>query len=77
MSVLVLALYINSTEVLSIYRNPDILWLICPLLLYWISRTWLLAHRGSLDDDPLIVALKDPKSYVVGAGAVILATLAI
>ncbi len=77
MSVLVLALYLNSTEVLSTYQNPDFLWLICPLLLYWISRTWLLAHRGNLDDDPLIVALKDPNSYVVGAGAAILAALAI
>ncbi len=77
MSVLVLALYINSKEVFSIYQTPNYLWFICPLLLYWISRTWLLAHRGSLDDDPLIVALKDPNSYVVGAGVAILAALAI
>jgi len=77
MAVLVLALYINSKEVFSIYQNPNYLWFICPLLLYWISRTWLLAHRGSLDDDPLIVALRDPNSYVLGAGVAILAVLAI
>ncbi|MDT7040991.1 UbiA family prenyltransferase [Candidatus Nitronereus thalassa] len=77
MSVLVLALYINSPEVSTIYANPNFLWFICPLLLYWVSRTWLLAHRGSLDDDPLMIALKDPSSYAVGAGAVILAVLAI
>ncbi len=65
MSVLVLALYINGQEVLSSYQNPEILWLTCPLLLYWISRTWLLAHRGNLDDDPLVVAFRDPRSYFI------------
>jgi len=77
MSVLVLALYINSPEVSSMYANPNFLWFICPLLLYWVSRTWLLAHRGNADDDPLILALKDPSSYVVVAGTAILAALAI
>jgi len=77
MSVLVLALYINSQEVAPLYHHPQILWLICPLLLYWISHTWLLAHRGALDDDPLIVALKDPKSYVVGFCSALLALAAI
>ncbi len=64
-SVLVLALYINSQEVASSYENPEMLWLTCPLLLYWVSRTWLLAHRGNLDDDPLVVAFRDPRSYVI------------
>ncbi|MCZ6801756.1 MAG: hypothetical protein O7F12_14845, partial [Nitrospirae bacterium] len=65
MSVLVLALYINGQEVASSYENPEMLWLTCPLLLYWVSRTWLLAHRGNLDDDPLVVAFRDPRSYVI------------
>ena len=65
MSVLVLALYINGQEVASSYHNPEILWLTCPLLLYWVSRTWILAHRGNLDDDPLVVAFRDPRSYVI------------
>ena len=77
MSVLVLALYLNSQEVSTLYDHPQLLWLICPLLLYWISRTWLLAHRGSLDDDPLIVALKDPKSYIVAVCSALLALAAI
>jgi 4-hydroxybenzoate polyprenyltransferase len=66
LSVLVLALYINSPEVFEHYQNPNLLWLACPILLYWVSKTWLMAHRGSLDDDPLIIALKDPTSYVLG-----------
>jgi 4-hydroxybenzoate polyprenyltransferase len=65
MSVLVLALYINGQEVSSSYQHPEILWLTCPLLLYWISRTWVLAHRGNLDDDPLVVAFRDPRTYVI------------
>ncbi len=67
LSVLVLALYINSQAVLSLYENPEVLWILCPLLLYWISRTWLLAHRGPLDDDPLVVAFRDPRSYLIAA----------
>jgi len=66
MSVLVLALYISGQEVSSSYQNPELLWLTCPLLLYWVSRTWLLAHRGHLDEDPLVIAFRDPRSYVIG-----------
>jgi 4-hydroxybenzoate polyprenyltransferase len=67
LSVLVLALYINSVEVVALYRNPLLLWLICPLLLFWISRMWLLAHRGRIDQDPLVAAVRDPTSYAIGA----------
>ncbi|MCZ6799085.1 MAG: UbiA family prenyltransferase [Nitrospirae bacterium] len=65
LSVLVLALYINSPEVFEHYSHPNMLWLACPILLYWISKTWILAHRGNLDDDPLVIALQDPTSYVL------------
>jgi len=67
LSVLVLALYINSGEVVALYRNPLLLWLICPLLLFWISRMWLLAHRGRIDQDPIVAAVRDPASYAIGA----------
>ena len=36
-------------------------------MLYWISRVWLLAHRGDLHEDPLVFALSDPPSYLVAA----------
>ncbi len=67
LSVLVLALYINSEQVVALYRNPLLLWLVCPLLLFWTSRMWLLAHRGQIHDDPIVATVRDPASYVLGA----------
>jgi 4-hydroxybenzoate polyprenyltransferase len=78
LSVLVLVLYINSKEVVSLYRQPTILWLVGPCLLYWITRVWLLAHRGKVDEDPIVFTVKDPASYVVLAivvAVVVAATL--
>jgi 4-hydroxybenzoate polyprenyltransferase/phosphoserine phosphatase len=66
-SVLVLALYVSSEEVVKLYANPTCIWLACPLLLYWVSRIWLLARRGIVHDDPLVFALRDKVTYVVGA----------
>ena len=66
-SVLVMALYVNSQEVMVLYHRPQLLWLICPILLYWISRLWLIAYRGELGEDPVVYALKDRLSYMLGA----------
>ncbi|MCC6847862.1 MAG: UbiA family prenyltransferase [Deltaproteobacteria bacterium] len=66
-SVLVAALYINSDRVVGLYARPELLWLICPLLLYWISRIWMLAFRGQLHDDPVLFAITDRESWVVGS----------
>ena len=65
-SVLVLALYINSSQVVTLYHRPSLLWLVCPILLYWISRVWLIAHRGELHEDPIVFAIHDRASYLVG-----------
>jgi len=65
LSVLVLALYINSTASEALYSRPQILWLLCPLLLYWISRVWVIAHRGGMHDDPVVFALVDKVSRAV------------
>lgn len=67
LSVLVLALYINDSASLALYRHPQWMWLACPLLLYWLSRVWLLAHRGKMHDDPIVFALRDRVSQCVGA----------
>jgi 4-hydroxybenzoate polyprenyltransferase len=74
-AVLVLALYINSPEVNVLYRHPQGLWLLCPALIYWISRLTLIANRGQLDDDPVSFALKDRATLAVGAGAAIVILL--
>jgi 4-hydroxybenzoate polyprenyltransferase len=67
LAVLVLALYLNSDEVVVLYRKPVVLFLICPLLLFWTGRMWLLAHRGRIHEDPMVASARDPSSYVVGA----------
>lgn len=66
LSVLVMALYINSQEVMLLYKTPEILWLICPILLCWINRMWLLASRGDMHDDPILFTIKDKYSYIIG-----------
>ncbi|MEO0370807.1 MAG: UbiA family prenyltransferase [Pseudomonadota bacterium] len=63
-SVLVLALYLNAPGVQDLYSAPWLLWGICLMLLYWISRIALKAHRGQMDDDPIIYALRDKTSLV-------------
>jgi 4-hydroxybenzoate polyprenyltransferase len=67
LSALVLALYVTSQEVGLLYTRPALLLLLCPLLLYWVSRVWLLARRDQMHEDPVVFALKDPVSYVIGA----------
>ncbi|MCZ2497390.1 UbiA family prenyltransferase [Xylophilus sp. Kf1] len=66
LSVLVLALYINDSTAQSLYPHPQVMWMACPLLLYWLSRVWLLAHRGQMNDDPIVFALRDRASRWVG-----------
>lgn len=58
-SVVIMALYINSPESLARYGDGGPLWLICPLLLYWVSRVWMLSARGRMTDDPIVFALTD------------------
>jgi len=64
LAVLVFALYINSETVSVLYSSSYILWLICPVLLYWISRIWFLAHRQQMLDDPVQFAITDKISWL-------------
>lgn len=66
-AVLVMALYINSPDSVELYRNPKLLWFICPVLLYWVSRAWVIAHRGTMHDDPIVFAATDRASQIVAA----------
>lgn len=64
LAVMVVALYISSPAVTALYTRPQVLWLICPVLAYWITRLWFFAHRGKLDHDPVVFALKDWKTWL-------------
>jgi 4-hydroxybenzoate polyprenyltransferase len=73
MAALVLALYINSREVKILYAQPELIWLLCPLVLYLVSRIWLVARRGELHDDPVIFVIQDRRSLMVaGLSALLL-----
>ncbi len=64
-SALVLILYTGSDQVQEFYSKPFILIALAPVMLYWISRMWLMAERGLIKSDPVLFALKDTSSYVV------------
>ncbi len=76
-SVLVMALYITTPEHMVQYRKPEFLWIVFPALLFWISRIWLLASRGQVNEDPVLFALKDAPSYSIALIAAIGVVLAI
>jgi 4-hydroxybenzoate polyprenyltransferase len=65
-AVLVLALYINSPDVRTLYRNPDLLWGVCVVLVYWIGRVCFLTGRGEMNQDPVVFAVTDRTSFLAG-----------
>ena len=65
-AILVLCLFVSSESVSLLYARPLILWLIPPIMYYWITRMWMLAHRGQVDADPVLFAVKDPTSLITG-----------
>ncbi|MGH9485220.1 MAG: UbiA family prenyltransferase [Terriglobales bacterium] len=76
-SLVISMLYITNGVATHLYGNPNCLWAV-PLLLYlWQMRVWLLAHRGTLDDDPVVFAFKDKTSLVLGAGCLLALYLAL
>ncbi len=76
MSVLILALYMNSEEMIQQYKSPLYLWLLCPIMLFWIGRFWLLTLRGHMLHDPILYALKDKISYLVLAAVMAILQIA-
>jgi 4-hydroxybenzoate polyprenyltransferase/phosphoserine phosphatase len=65
-SVVVLTLYIFTLDAAQLYAHTRRLWLIVPILLLWISRLWLQASRGQLDEDPVVYAITDRRSIFLG-----------
>jgi 4-hydroxybenzoate polyprenyltransferase len=76
-AVVVFSLYISRPDVEALYKHAGRLWLIVPLMLYWLYRVWLLGSRGEMDDDPVIFALRDHLSLLVGACVVAVAVSAL
>jgi len=76
-AVVVFSLYISRPDVEALYKHASRLWLIVPLMLYWLYRVWLLGSRGEMDEDPVIFALRDRVSLAVGACVLAVAILAI
>jgi len=76
LAVLVIGLYVNFDAARALYRSPELLWGICPVMLFWVTRVWLLVRREALHDDPLVFAVRDRTSYLAGALVVALAWLA-
>lgn len=66
LAVMVLAMYIHDPATTRLYSHPQIIWLACPILLFWISRIWMLTHRGKMHDDPVMFAVSDRTSIVAG-----------
>lgn len=75
-AVLVLALYITNEDTQELYSEPGALWLLCPILLYWIMRMVMATHRGWMTDDPIVFAAKDPGSRLLIAAAALVVGVA-
>lgn len=71
-SIVIFALYISGQNVAALYHRPNRMWLITPLMILWISRVWLLASRGLLDEDPVVFALTDRMSLLLGLGVLLI-----
>lgn len=75
-AIVVFSLYISGANVTQLYKHPVRMWLIVPLMLLWISRVWLLASRGEMNEDPVIFAVTDRMSLLIGLGVVAIAIFA-
>jgi 4-hydroxybenzoate polyprenyltransferase len=66
-SVVVMTLYISNSETNALYRHSARLWIAVPVLLLWLSQVWMLASRGEMHDDPVVFAITDKRSLLLGA----------
>ena len=76
-AVVVFTLYINNPDILRLYGHFQRLWLLAPVLIFWINRVWLLAHRGELNEDPVVFALTDYWSAILGVVALLIVLSAV
>ena len=77
LSAFVLAVYAITPEAHALFRSPEALWNLWPLLIYWISRVWIQARRGRVPEDPVLFALGDRVSFLVALGAILVILVAL
>lgn len=73
---LIMALYVDSAAVKDLYRHPQLIWLVCPIVLYQMARIWFMARRGKMPDDPLVFMIRDWRSQLMGVAVVAIMVLA-
>lgn len=76
-AVVVLSMYISNLTAAHLYTHMSRLWLVEPVLILWISRVWLLASRGQLHEDPVVYAITDRMSWLLGALCAVIVWLAL
>ncbi len=76
-AVVIFAIYISGHDVMALYHRPNRLWLAVPLMILWLSRTWLMASRGELNEDPVVFAFTDRMSLVIGIAVAIVVLLSL
>jgi 4-hydroxybenzoate polyprenyltransferase len=64
--VIIMTLYIRDPDTRLLYGHPYLLWLVIPVMLLWLSQVWMLASRGEMHDDPVVWALTDKRSLLLG-----------
>jgi hypothetical protein len=67
---------VQDSQTAHLYAAPHVIWALCPLMLFWVSRAWLIAHRGQMHDDPIVFALRDRVSWVIVALMLVAVVLA-
>ena len=70
-SALVLSLYLQSQAAHSLYARPQWLLFVVVAVLFWFARVWRQTSRGWMDDDPVVWAVKDRPSQILGIGAAV------
>jgi 4-hydroxybenzoate polyprenyltransferase len=76
-AVVVLSMYISNLSAANLYTKSNRLWLLAPILILWLSRVWLLASRGELHEDPVVYAITDKTSWLLGAVSAFVVWLAL
>jgi len=76
-AVVIFSIYISNNDVSKLYRHATLLWMILPFMLLWLCRVWLLASRGKLQEDPVVFALTDVMSLLIGAAIACVVLLAL